>query len=390
MRGEGKELAGLDLLFTAGTASGLAFNHWNITFSYQAAAVSLPAAVLAAVLALAALRGRLRSAAGTRPAIPFLLGMSFFSAGIFSSSVSCLTDCLPTGGNGQIFLHAAADGSVRHLKSMIEAVPFRDRECNALVTALITGDKSQLSPGTSEAFRKSGAAHILALSGMHLGVIYLMLTRIFSVLGNSPAAVTARSSMIVAVSGFYTLMTGAGASIARAFLFISMNELARCTGRKRLQMNVFFTSLMLQAAFSPDVIKSVGFQLSYLAMAGIYILYPRMKEWYREEPGTTMQDNPAGKALKHFHPMKRLWDMASMSISCQIFTAPAVWYYFGTFPPYFIITNLIAVPLSAAAINLALTVIVLESFGICPDFLVQGSEAVIRLMYTSLGIISGM
>lgn len=89
-------------------------------------------------------------------------------------------------------------------------------------------------------------------------------------------------------------------------------------------------------------------------------------------------------------PMKRIWDMAAMSISCQIFTAPAAWYYFGTFPPYFLITNLIAVPLSTAAINLSIPLLILQPLGLCPGILVEADNAVIQAMCRSLEIISGL
>ena len=195
--------------------------------------------------------------------------------------------------------------------------------------------------------------------------------------------------MTIAVAGFYTMMTGAGASIVRAFLFITLNETARCTGRKRLPMNVFSAALIIQAALSPEVLGSVSFQLSYLAMAGIYILYPKMQKWYKE-PQAKKTGNPLWRQINNARPMKRLWDMAAMSISCQIFTAPAAWYYFGTFPPYFLITNLIAVPLSTAAINLSIPVIILWPLGLCPDILIEADNAVIRAMCKSLEIISGL
>ena len=279
------------------------------------------------------------------------------------------------------------DHSTLTAKSLIDGIPFNDRDSNAMITALITGDKSGLPAHVGESFRISGASHILALSGMHLGVIYVILARTFSTFGNSPRAVLLRSSLVVAVSGYYTMMTGAGASIVRAFLFITLNEAARCTGRKRTPANVFCTSLMIQAALSPEVLESAGFQLSYLAMAGIYVLYPKMRSWYRE---TEPSGNSLSRRMTRYFSTKRLWDTAAMSISCQIFTAPAVWYHFGTFPPYFLISNLIAIPLSSLIINLSVPVIILEAAGICPEFLIRADEAAIKALCGSLEIVSGL
>ena len=146
---------------------------------------------------------------------------------------------------------------------------------------------------------------------------------------------------------------------------------------------------MTQAMLTPQELESVGFQLSYLAMAGIYLLYPRMKEWYKG-PGTDGKASVPVRWTVRARPVKRLWDAAALSVSCQVFTAPAVWYYFGTFPPYFLITNLIAVPLSTAAINLSIPVIILSHLGICPEILVRADDLVICAMCRSLEIISGL
>ena len=367
MKGEGKELTDFALMFTAGAAAGLYICSGNRP-AYPAACISFFASVALALYSAMTFKrtGNPDSRNTAMPCRPFLVAAFFFS-GIYCASIASLNAGCGVPDGGEWFLRDAAQASLLHLKTAIESIPFRDRDSNALILALITGDRSGLPPQVSSSFRISGASHILALSGMHLGVVYIILTRMFAVLGNSPSAVRIRSAMTVAAAGFYTMMTGAGASILRAFLFITLNETARCTGRKRLPMNIFSAALMTQAALSPHVLESVSFQLSYLAMAGLYLLYPVMRGWYRETA-------PA----------------SAMSISCQIFTAPAAWYYFGTFPPYFLITNLIAVPLSTAAINLSIPLLILQPLGLCPGILVEADNAVIQAMCRSLEIISGL
>ncbi len=389
MKGEGKELTDFALMFTAGAAAGLYICSGNRP-AYPAACISFFASVALALYSAMTFKrtGNPDSRNTAMPCRPFLVAAFFFS-GIYCASIASLNAGCRAPDGGQWFLRDAAQASLLHLKTAIESIPFRDRDSNALILALITGDRSGLPPQVSSSFRISGASHILALSGMHLGVVYIILTRMFAVLGNSPSAVRIRSAMTVAAAGFYTMMTGAGASILRAFLFITLNETARCTGRKRLPMNIFSAALMTQAALSPHVLESVSFQLSYLAMAGLYLLYPVMRGWYRETaPART--GGTVSMWIARARPMKRIWDMAAMSISCQIFTAPAAWYYFGTFPPYFLITNLIAVPLSTAAINLSIPLLILQPLGLCPGILVEADNAVIQAMCRSLEIISGL
>lgn len=219
---------------------------------------------------------------------------------------------------------------------------FENRDTRALLYALLTGDRTMMARSTIRAFRASGASHILALSGLHLGIIYAILTRILCVLGNSRIAFRFRAFVAIFACGMFTLMTGAGPSITRAFLFITLNEVARLhPERKRKPLNIYCTALTIQLAFSPLALTTTGFQLSYLAMLGIYILYPRLENWY----------GPHSK----FDPMKKIWNSVAMSLSCQLFTGPLVWLKFGTFPIHFLLTNLLAIPLTEALIISALT-----------------------------------
>lgn len=140
-------------------------------------------------------------------------------------------------------------------------------------------------------------------------------------------------------------------------------------------MNTFFIALVVQLTISPHNVTEAGFQLSYLAMAGIYLVYPKMKDWY---PGN-------GR-----NPLKRLWDTAALSISCQLFTGPAVWLIFGTFPKYFLVTNLLAVPLSTFIMILSAAAVFLHHFGLCPDFLISLGTESIRLLTDILSIVSSL
>ena len=373
MKGEGKGLTDLALLFTAGVAAGLQMDFRHGT-AYLTACISFLGAVFFALYQLSALRST--RAGNSIPAgmTPFMLPAAFFFSGLYCACIAALPDS--SAAPGQWFIQKAAAASVLQLKAIIQEIPFKDSGSNALVLALLTGDRTALPQDISASFRTSGASHILALSGMHLSVVYIILARMFSVIGNSPRAIRLRSVTTIAAAGFYTMMTGAGASIVRAFLFIALGETARCTGRERPPMNIFCASLMAQAAMTPDELGSPGFQLSYLAMAGIYLIYPPMQKWYAAPDG----HRPG--------PLKKIWDTAAMSIACQITTAPAVWYYFGTFPQYFLITNMIAIPLSSAAINISILVLLARSAGICPDILVAADEFMISAMCRSLEVIS--
>jgi len=258
----------------------------------------------------------------------------------------------------------------------VDGAGFADDGTAALVKALISGDRSGIAPEVKSAFRRSGASHLLALSGMHLGIIYGMVARMFKALGGNPWAKRARCLTTIALAGLYVLATGASASITRAFLFIIMRELSLLSGRNASAVSIFADALAVHVFLSPGSILTPGFQLSYLAMCGVYFLYPRLRDLY-----------PKGK---YFSPMEYLWRTASMSISCQVFTAPLAWYHFRSFPQWFLLTNVIAMPLTSVLIISALTAIILGQMGICPDTLLRIVNWEASLLVKALGIISGM
>ena len=142
-------------------------------------------------------------------------------------------------------------GFGENLAKAIGEIPFEDRNTNSLIAALLTGNRSGLSRDTITIFRESGASHILALSGLHLGIIYGILKWTMSVFGGGRQQKILRAAVLILMCGFYTLATGASASITRAFLFISLSETASVTGRFRSTGSILWTALLLQLFFLP-------------------------------------------------------------------------------------------------------------------------------------------
>lgn len=256
------------------------------------------------------------------------------------------------------------------MTARIAAVPFGDAGVAALLCALLTGERGGLGGGVKDAFRASGASHILALSGLHLGIISTAVRKLLGLFGRSRIAFAVRAAVTVALAGFYTVVCGAGPSLVRAFIYIVLSEIRRLSpGRRGGGVQSLCTALTLQLALSPGSIGTVSFQLSYLAMAGIAIVYPRLESWF------------PGKALTG-----RIWRSAAMSLACQLFTAPLVWFRFHTFPVHFLLTNLIALPLSEATIILGILSALFPSSAL----LVSLTERLATLLLTSLQTIAGM
>lgn len=361
MRGGG-HIGEVSVPFTLGIAAGdILLSH--LPFHQSGMAASSAVLLCAAVMAAQPYCRRRRTAS---------IAFAFLALGIFCS----LSYGLCATRTGDSSLAATAGQCLAMFKGLISEIPFQHESTAQLMTALLTGDRSGLTPETVNAFRDSGASHILALSGLHLGVIYLMAGRVLSLAGNSPAALRIRSFFLVTLSGFYSIMTGAGPSIVRAFLFILLSETGRLSPeRKRDPGRTLLAALTIQLAINPSVIGSPGFQLSYLAMTGIVTVYPWMSSWY--------PDGTAG-------PIRKIWDSTALTVSCQLFTAPLIWYRFRTFPKYFIITNLLALPLTTAVMTVSVTALCLYSAGICPEILIEMADKLVQTLVFVLECISGM
>ncbi len=396
---ETADIKPLALAFTFGAASGLLLSRISMHAAYISSATSL----------LVALTLTLITSADRRQAEILLL---FLTAGVFCAATSTLTSLGAVAGK-PLFAGLAAD-----FRSMISSIPFPHEGTAPLVNALLTGDRSSLDSSVMNSFRDSGASHILALSGLHLGIIYGILLKVTSIFGKHPTVKVVRSLIIISLCGIYTLATGASPSLVRAFLFILVNETARLTHRSNNPLRVYCAALFIQTAIDPQVISSTGFQLSYLAMAGIFLLYPALKKWYPQEEaaGDMLIENGAGltesdglegvmidnvcrrarrcwtswmKTIVSAAPRK-IWDAAALTISCQVFTGPLAWWKFGTFPKYFLLTNLLSLPLTSAVMLLSVSASVLFAIGICPDFLISLTDSSASLLLFIMKVISSM
>ena len=363
----------LSLSFTAGAGIGALIARYAGLYLHLWA-------FLCCILAVACLVFALRANASGYIFLPlfFLLG-----------AIGYLTAVMPPWPSDVLVFRQAGNA----LRAAIDALPFPHEGTGPLLKAFLTGDRSGLPKETVAVFRRSGASHLLALSGLHIGIIYTIFSRGLSVLGNVPAVRAGRFFVTVPAALWFTLMTGASPSIVRAFLFISLSELAGLLGRRRAPLKVFATALMIQLVLTPSVITSVGFQLSYCAMLGIFLFFPPMRRWF-----------PEGRS---FGLVRKIWEVAALSIACQLTTAPLAWLYFHTFPRYFLITNLFAIPLTTAVITLAIATLALSATGLwfaglfspeascalsdfCPSILLTATDFCATLLLRGLEVIAAL
>lgn len=257
----------------------------------------------------------------------------------------------------------------------IEGLGFGNPLSAPLVEALSLGERGSLSREVTAVFRGSGTSHILAMSGLHLGIFYLCLSRLLWPFGRSIAARRVKSVAIILLAGFYVLLAGASASLTRAFLFIFLREWASMLGRRTGLVRTLFSALMIQLILSPSEILSPGFQMSYLALCGIAFLYPRLEALYPDEGGAD--------------PMRYIWKAACLTISCQVLTAPIAWLHFGSVPLNFLLSNIVALPMATLLTVLSMLVALLVAVaGCCPQPLLQAVDFLSGALVSFLKLIA--
>jgi len=218
-----------------------------------------------------------------------------------------------------------------------------DNEAFAVATAMALGNKSALTPELRDEYTIAGAAHILALSGVHLTIIYLIFSYL---LGKTRKR--ERISVLVSIWG-YVLFVGMPISVVRASCMLTIWETISMLEGSQPQLNVFGATLLAMAAINPYCLWDVGFQMSFMAVFAIITFMEPInslmpKKW---KPMNRKQEKLLPKAERRKRKLCRtLWYIGSASCAAQIGTAPLTAYYFGRLSTLFLATNYIVIPLS--------------------------------------------
>ena len=193
----------------------------------------------------------------------------------------------------------------------------------ALANALILGERSLLTNETTQHFSKTGAMHILAVSGLHIGILLQILLKLFQPFNK---IITKNKAIIISlfILWIYALITGFSPSVVRSVIMFSLISLGSMKGKANSEMNTLAFSAFIILCWNPLFIYDVGFQLSYTAMLGIYLFYPYLKNFI----------------ISHNRIIQLIIEGTMIGIAAQITTIPLTLYYFHQFPNYFIITNI--------------------------------------------------
>lgn len=251
----------------------------------------------------------------------------------------------------------------------------------ATTAALTLGYKDDLDPQLKSHFQKAGAAHILAVSGLHTGIVYGVLFFLLTLFGLFPPLYEARqhqallSGVIIIALIAYALLTGGSPSVVRSVLFIVLLEAAKVWHRQAMSINTLFVTAFLILFFRPLDLFSVSFQLSFAAVAGILLFEPALRRLF---------PLPLRSSGFGFRVAEYIRGLLTVSVAAQVFTLPLTLYYFSQTSNLFFVTNLLVIPLAFLLMVSALLLLTAGWFPIAEQLFVFTTERLADTMNRSV------
>jgi competence protein ComEC len=221
-----------------------------------------------------------------------------------------------------------------------------NKKVSGIAEALLIGYKEDLDKDVVQAYSNTGVVHIIAISGMHLGLIYVGLVWLFSRLPFIKRSAITRVILILGCLWLFSLITGASASVLRSAVMFTCIIIGKEFFKQASIYNSLASSAFLLLCYDPFLLWDVGFQLSYFAVVGIVWLQKPIQDLFYTK----------NKAVQY------LWEMCSITIAAQILTLPICIYYFHQIPTTFLFTNLICVPLSTAILFAEIALVICAAF----------------------------
>ena len=221
-----------------------------------------------------------------------------------------------------------------------------DGSVYAVVAAMALGDKSQLTNDLRETYAVTGASHVLALSGLHLGIIYTLL----SLLLNRRRWQIVSQVVIIVCIWLFVFLVGMSASVLRSAVMLTVYALLSLGHRDKMSVNTLAFAAIMMLLFNPRSLFDIGFQLSFMAVLAILLFYPLFEKVWSQS------------FLLDHRAFRWAWTMFAVSCAAQIGVAPLIAYYFGRFSNYFLLTNLFVVPAATLILYLSLVVLLLPAF----------------------------
>lgn len=257
--------------------------------------------------------------------------------------------------------------------NVIDRLVHGDRE-RAIVGAFVIGVTDGIDDELKQAYSAGGAMHALAVSGMHVSILYGVLLFLLRPLESSRGGPWTIALLSLLVLWMYGFITGLTPSVLRAITMFSFVAVAKPLRRSTSIINTLAASAFFLLLFDPWLICSAGFQLSYLAVLGIVLLYrPIYNRWEPPWAWTNW-----------------IWQITCVSIAAQVTTLPVTLYYFHQFPLYFLLANLFVIPASTVILLGGILLLLISSIPVASDWLARLLELMIKLLHEGLFVVGSL
>jgi competence protein ComEC len=255
-------------------------------------------------------------------------------------------------------------------KSLINS-GFKKEELS-IINALILGQRQYISKDLLQSYTNAGAIHILAVSGLHIGVLVLLLNFLFKPFERIKNGNNIKTGLIVLFLWMYAILAGLSPSIIRAVTMFTALSIGLYSNKKTPTIHSLIISIFVLLLFNPYFLFSVGFQLSYLAVFSIVYFYPLLTKLFRPK----------------FWFFRKAWELFSISLSAQLGILPLSLYYFHQFPALFFVSSMVVIPFLGIILGVGILVISLSILTVLPTQLVTIYSWIIYQMNRFIALIA--
>jgi len=246
------------------------------------------------------------------------------------------------------------------------------KDALGIAEALLIGYTNDLDKDLVQAYSNTGVVHVIAISGMHLALIYLLLTGVFKHMPVIKRLPVLQMVLVLIFLWTFSFITGASASVLRAAVMFSFMAVGKQYFKTASVFNSLAASAFVLLVYNPYFLWDVGFQLSYLAVIGILLFQqPLYRIFFFKKPW-----------------ISRIWQLASVTLAAQVLTFPVCIYYFHQFPVLFLFANLVIVPLSSLVLYAELGLLSLSFIPFLNEWLAALVSLLIRLMNGTIRLVN--
>lgn len=235
----------------------------------------------------------------------------------------------------------------------------------SLLESLILGDKSNLDKDLKSSFSKLGVIHVLAVSGLHVGLIYQMIIGILVLVKKWKYRGLLEFLSVFGGLIIFAFISGLSPSVCRAVIMFIIMAFAKLIRRESNIYNTLALTAFLILIFSPNMLFDLGFQLSFLAVIGIVFLFPKLESFMPFQ-------NPV---------LRKVSELSLISISATFGTLAVTLYYFKQFPSFFIISNLIIVPMAIVILKLGIALLIFHKIGFLAKLISELISVLTNVMF---------